>query len=782
MVAACASEESMNLSKDELAFRDEVRAFLAAELTDEIRLGGHRTTGIFSDYEVGMPWHRILARRGWSAPHWPVEWGGCGWTPRQHDIFASEMAAADAPKISPLGLVMAAPVLIAFGTQAQKERWLPDIRNGVSYWCQGYSEPGSGSDLASLQCRARREGHEWVINGSKIWTTHAHRATHMFCLVRTDNSGKPQQGISFLMFELNNPGIQIRPIISISGDHEFNQVFFDEARVPADALIGEENQGWTIAKFLLEHERGGSSAPFLRGRLARLREALREAFATGASDAEYEDIALTLANAQCRIDALHAWEQQVLTARIAGGKPPCWMPAAPSMGKLLATELKQHLTELGLRIAGPYGATGLTVPQAAAHALPVPQESVFATRAYLNDRAASIYGGTNEVQRNLIARHVLGAEVVEPVLPLDETQAMLVASLQGWLQGRLPFDKRAPLIATPEAIVPLWQGLSSDLGLLGAALPQHLGGMGGGLSEQLLICQALGGALVAEPYIGTAVLGATLLQALDDPAAQALLQGLAEGQVRLAVAALEPAGRTHLSRVQTRLHNPNGQWRITGRKALVRGAPWATHWLVSARDEAGRLRICLLDPAASGVQRRDVRLIDGAWAAELAFDQTPVQALIGHGDALPALSQAWDTATLAVGAEAVGVMQALMRDTLNYTSQRKQFGQPLAAFQALQHRMADMYLALVQAAAAVGACADAPGDSPERRAQRVSSAHVTVLRAARLVGQGAVQLHGGMGMTDELAVGHGFKRLTVIEQQFGGADLHLRRMEGLTRA
>ncbi|WP_146182855.1 acyl-CoA dehydrogenase family protein [Limnohabitans sp. Jir72] len=772
----------MNLSKDELAFRDEVRAFLAAELTDEIRLGGHRTSGIFADYEVGIPWQRILAKRGWAAPHWPVEWGGCGWTPRQHDIFASEMAAADAPKVSPLGLVMAAPVLVAFGTQAQKERWLPDLRNGVSYWCQGYSEPGSGSDLASLQCRARREGNEWVINGSKIWTTHAHRATHMFCLVRTDNSGKPQQGISFLMFELNNPGIQIRPIISISGDHEFNQVFFDEARVPADALIGEENQGWTIAKFLLEHERGGSSAPFLRGRLARLKESLNEAFASsGPSDPEHEDIALTLANAQCRIDALHAWEQQVLTARIGGGTQPCWMPAAPSMGKVLATELKQHLTELGLSIAGPYGASSLTIEEATAHALPVPEESVFATRAYLNDRAASIYGGTNEVQRNLIARHILGADVVESVLPLDETQAMLVASLQGWLQDKLPFDKRAQMIATPEAIGPLWQGLAHELGLLGAALPEHLGGMGGGLPEQLLICQALGGALVGEPYSSSAVLGANLLQALADPAADALLQGLAEGQVRLAVAALEPAGRTDLSQVQTRLHTSNGQWRITGRKALVRGAPGATHWLVSTKDEAGQLRICLIDPAASGVQRREIRLIDGAWAAELAFDQTPVQALIGQGDALAALSQAWDTATLAAGAEAVGVMQALMRDTLNYTSQRKQFGQPLAAFQALQHRMADMYMALVQAAAAVGACADVLGDSPERRAERVSSAHVTVLHAARLVGQGAVQLHGGMGMTDELAVGHGFKRLTVIEQQFGGGALHLRRVAGLSR-
>jgi len=768
-----------SLTSDEQAFRDEVRAFLAAELSDEIRLGGRRTAGIFSDPSCGLPWLRVLAKRGWAAPHWPVEWGGCDWTPRQHDIFASELAAADAPRLSPLGLVMAAPVLIAFGTQAQKERWLPDIRNGVSYWCQGYSEPGSGSDLASLQCRARREGNEWVINGSKIWTTHAHWATHMFCLVRTDNSGKPQQGISFLMFELNNPGIQVRPIFSISGDHEFNQVFFDEARVPADALIGEENQGWTIAKYLLEHERGGSSTPYLRARLSRLQQASKAAFGgANAASAEQGDIELSLANAQCRIDALHAWEQQVLAARMGVGSPPSWLPAAPSMGKLLATELKQHLTELGLDIAGPYGSTSLHIEEAETHALPVPEASVFATHAYLNDRAASIYGGTNEVQRNLIARHILGADVVEPVVPTDETQAMLFASLQGWLQDQEPFENRARLLTTPEAIAPLWQGLNG-LGLLGAALPERLGGMGGGLAEQMLIAQALGSALVPEPYSATAVMGAALLQALDDPAAHSLLQGLAQGQVRLAAAALEPAGRAELKRVQTRLQGAAGALHISGRKTLVRGAPWATHWLVSACDDAGLLRVAVVDPASSGVQRRDVRLMDGAWASELVFDKTPVASCLGSGDALAALESAWDKATLVTGAEAVGVMQSLVRDTAAYLGQRKQFGVTLASFQALQHRLADMYLALVQAAAAVAACTDVRADSTANRARWVSSAHVAVLRAVRLVGQGAVQLHGGMGMTDELAIGHGFKRLTVIERQFGGVTQHLRRVAAL---
>ena len=392
------------LSPKDTAFRDEVRAFLAAELTDDLRLAGQRTSGIFADMPVGQRWLRTLAKRGWSMPHWPVAHGGCAWTPRQHDIFASELAAASAPALTPLGPRMVAPVVIAFGTPEQQARWLPGIRDGSDYWCQGYSEPGAGSDLASLQCRARREGDDWVINGTKIWTTHAQWANRMFCLVRTDAAAKPQQGISFLLFDLPNPGITVRPIISISGDHELNQVFFDDARVPAGALLGEENRGWTIAKYLLDHERGGSFSPLLRARLMRLHRALDQAFARRpADDGERQSLLLALAAAECRIDALNALEQQVLAARIRGEA----LPIAPSIGKVLGTELKQHLTELGLRIAGPEGATALAIDEAEAHALPITEASVFATRAYLNDRAASIYGGTNEVQRNLIARHLI---------------------------------------------------------------------------------------------------------------------------------------------------------------------------------------------------------------------------------------------------------------------------------------------------------------------------------------------------------------------------------------
>lgn len=394
---------SLALNPEETAFRDEVRAFLDRALTPELRQAGRRCSGIFTEYHDGNRWHRVLAQQGWSVPNWPVEHGGTGWTPMQHHIFASELAAADAPRRAPMGPGMVAPVIIQFGTPEQKARWLPGIRSGEDYWCQGYSEPQSGSDLASLQCKAVRDGDHYVIDGTKIWTTHAQYANRMFCLVRTTSGGKPQQGISFLCFDMDTPGITVRPIISISGDHELNQVFFDGVRVPVSSLIGEENQGWTVAKYLLLHERGGSSAPALRARLQRLQSAADAAFANGQDADEADGIALQLAEHACAIDALEAWEMQSLRATMRGE------PAGirPSMGKTMATELRQRMTELGVQIAGHYAAVQLPLDDHLADDLAIPEDAVFAMSAYLNDRAASIYAGSSEVQRNIIAAHLL---------------------------------------------------------------------------------------------------------------------------------------------------------------------------------------------------------------------------------------------------------------------------------------------------------------------------------------------------------------------------------------
>lgn len=380
------------LDSADRAFRDDVRAFIADNLPPEIARGTRRTTSAFYDPAHALPWQRILHGRGWAAPDWPTEYGGTGWTPIQRYIFASECARAYAPALPPMGLKMVAPVIMHYGTAEQKARYLPRILSAEDYWCQGFSEPGSGSDLASLKLRAESDGDDYVLNGSKIWTTHAHHANRMFCLVRTSNSGRPQAGISFLLLDMATPGIQIRPIWTIAGDHDFNQVFFDNVRVPKRNRLGDENDGWTVAKHLLTFERGGRYAPASAAYLAMLREAAGE---TGWIDEP--GARERLAAEAIDIDALVALEIQALR-----GEPDLQATAIQaSLAKIMGTESWQRLDALALEIAGP---AGLAVPNAAS-----PDYLAAALPRYFNNRAATIYGGSNEIQRDLIARALIDA-------------------------------------------------------------------------------------------------------------------------------------------------------------------------------------------------------------------------------------------------------------------------------------------------------------------------------------------------------------------------------------
>ena len=263
----------LEMSADDLAFRDEVRAFLDEKLSDDLRDATRLNSGVFAEFDISQRWYKILYEKGWIAPTWPAEYGGPGWTPMQRYIYDSEAGKAGTPTVYLMGLTLVAPVIMQFGTDEQKAYYLPRILSGEDIWCQGYSEPGSGSDLASLQTRAVRDGDEYVINGSKIWTTGAQHADWIFCLVRTAEGEKRQEGISFVLFDMKTPGIMVEPIITLAGDHEVNQVFFDDVRVPVANRLGEENDGWTVAKYLLEFERGGSAyAAMVDASLAKLRD------------------------------------------------------------------------------------------------------------------------------------------------------------------------------------------------------------------------------------------------------------------------------------------------------------------------------------------------------------------------------------------------------------------------------------------------------------------------------------------------------------------------------
>ena len=393
---------------EDAAFRGEVRAFLDEAFTPELRAWAARQSGVFAEGELTRRWHRILHARGWVAPAWPEAYGGPGWSDRQRAIFHEECALAGTPRLPGMGLQMCGPVIMRYGTPEQKAFFLPRILSGEHYWCQGYSEPQSGSDLASLQTRAVRDGDHYVVDGSKLWTTHAQFANWIFLLVRTSTAGRPQEGITFLVSPMDAPGLSVRPILSISGEHEVNEVFLDSVRIPVANRMGEENEGWTVAKYLLEFERGGAaSGPGQRVAMARLR-GIAEFERSGAGDALADDPAFRRRAAELEIALMAGdWtERRMMAGRAAGESLG---NAAASMKKLTASERGQAIEELTLEALGLYAAPDQIRAATSPDAPPIgPAHAATPTARFLNGRAGTIFGGASEVQRNILARTALG--------------------------------------------------------------------------------------------------------------------------------------------------------------------------------------------------------------------------------------------------------------------------------------------------------------------------------------------------------------------------------------
>ena len=386
------------------AFRDEVRAFLADELTPDLIAAADRTVETYSEFEYGNRWLKILAERGWGQPGWPVEWGGTGWSAVQHYIFNREVALAGAPR----GFNNhPGSCILGFGSDAQKARFLPDILKVNTVWAQGYSEPGAGSDLASLATSAVADGDDYIVNGTKTWTTYAHRSDWLFCLVRTSREGRRQQGITFLLMDLGTPGIEIRPIINLAGQHDFNQVFFSDVRVPKANRVGVENEGWTVAKYFLAFERLGSGASRLLQRLDRVRHIIGlERAGEGGRLADDADVARRLARIEVDLRALDTWELR-FTSRLSRGEQP---GAEVSATKVLGANLMQRITELGMQALGYYGLPyEPDMLSAASNSRPVaPDYATAETLRYFMKRGETIYAGSDEVQRNILAKRVLG--------------------------------------------------------------------------------------------------------------------------------------------------------------------------------------------------------------------------------------------------------------------------------------------------------------------------------------------------------------------------------------
>ncbi|HSD44118.1 MAG TPA: acyl-CoA dehydrogenase family protein [Burkholderiales bacterium] len=392
----------LQYTPEEQAFREEVRAFVRAKLPREIseKVLNHRRV-VKEDY---VRWQKILHEKGWIAANWPIEHGGTGWTAVQQHIFDEECAAAGAPRLIPFGLSMVAPVIIQFGSAWQKSHYLPRILSSADWWCQGYSEPGSGSDLASLKTRAARQGDHYVVNGQKTWTTLAQYADMIFCLVRTDSSVKPQEGISFLLIDMHSPGVTVRPLYLYDEEHEVNEVFFDDVRVPVANLVGSEGKGWTYAKYLLGHERTGITGVGASKReLTLLKDIAAREVRDGVPLTADPAFRRKIAEAEIDLLALEMTLLRVLSNRSRPG------PEA-SILKIKGTEVQQALTELMMEALGPAALpfSRRVIEEGGAAGPLAPDYAAPLAARYFNWRKASIYGGSNEIQRNIIAQQVLG--------------------------------------------------------------------------------------------------------------------------------------------------------------------------------------------------------------------------------------------------------------------------------------------------------------------------------------------------------------------------------------
>ncbi len=395
----------LSFTPEEQAFREEVREFFRTALPEKLRAKLRAGHHVSKDEQV--EWQRTLNKKGWAVPHWPVEWGGTGWDPVRQYIFREELMAAPAPEPLAFNASMCGPVIIQFGSEEQKKRFLPRMANLDDWWCQGFSEPGSGSDLASLKTSARRDGDFYVVNGQKTWTTLAQHADWIFCLVRTDPSAKPQRGISFLLIDMKTPGITVRPIITIEGGHEVNEVFFDDVRVPAENLVGEENRGWDYAKFLLGNERVGiARVGASKERVRRIKLLASESRHGNPPVLENARFREKLAAIEVELKALEMTQMRVVAnmATLEGKPDP-----ASSILKIKGSEIQQTLTELMVELAGPealayqpHGADGRNEPAAA------PEWALTSAPNFFNYRKVSIYGGSNEIQKNIISKQVLG--------------------------------------------------------------------------------------------------------------------------------------------------------------------------------------------------------------------------------------------------------------------------------------------------------------------------------------------------------------------------------------
>lgn len=760
---------------DEARFRAEIAEFIKERLpADMVR---RTKDAVHYSREDMLTWTAILAEKGWSVPHWPVEYGGTGWSERYRGIFGEMIFAAGAPANNMQAISLVGPVIYTFGTEEQKKRFLPDIREGKVFWAQGFSEPNSGSDLASLRTTAILDGDEYVINGQKIWTSQAFMADWIFLLVRTNpNAADKRSGISFMLVPADTPGITIRPIVSIDGGTSLCETFLENVRVPKDSLVGEEGKGWVYANFLLGNERTTTAeVPRNKRMLARAIELAHSHKRGGRPLIEDPAFASRLSQLASEVAALEVSVHRVLTDT-AGNQG---RPTASTL-KLRGVEILQGLLELQVEALGARGA--IAMPAEAGESDPVLlalaglEDGEHVTTEYLFRRAATIYGGTSEIQRTIIAKSILKiGDTSAPSGHLTDDQRMLADSVSRFVERAYPFEARNALLEEGKtAIERNWQAYG-EAGWTAMGVPEEAGGLGSTPGDIAVVLEGLGGALALEPLLSSGVMGARALAAAGGQKADELLAASAEGVSVLALAHDEPDA-AEISDVNTTAQKTDSGFVLNGSKMMVLGAPLADVFLVSAVADGNAVSLFAVPKATPGLSITEYRLFDGRLAGDINLANVAIDAdaLVGaEGGALEAIVSAYEHGAIGLCAEAVGAMEKAFWITRDYTKTRQQFNTAIADFQAVQHHLANMYVELEQARSMLArGVAALELEKADERSVAVSASKALIGHSARKVAAIAVQLHGGIGVTEEYVIGHYFKRLMVSDQLLGDRYVH----------
>lgn len=760
------------------SFRDEVRSFVDQRLPADIRATVEAKRLL--SREQAQRWQRELSAAGWGAPGWPKQFGGTGWPLLKQAVLQEELLLSGAPATDNLGLGTIGPTIIRHGTADQQSRFLGRIINFDDYWAQAYSEPGAGSDLASLSCAARLDGDHYIVNGTKIWQSHAHWANWALTLVRTSQGKRKQEGITVLLIDLTAPGVTVRPIKFVNGTVFHSQLFFDDVRVPAANRIGDEGAGWSIAKSLLVTERLFTGrVPECKRQLAELKK-LAAVEGPGRTDLRAQPwFARRIAELEIRLQAFdHAWWGAVQRAQ-----------AGEDLGdevlklRLISGALLPDLHGLQLEVAG---SDGLLVDPASLHDDGAPANAPLAPEHaenihihHFRYRGITLGTGSAEVQRDLVAREVFErGSAGDRRTAQTDSETMLAETVKRFVERDYTFDRRRDIIANKASFdATAWTSIAA-LGLTGLLAPAEMDGYGGSVRDMTIVCEALGEGLVVEPYVWTAVAGVTIAAA-DRAAAEKAGLSLAEmiaGEQKVALAWLEPGARFDRNSGKTVATRSAAGWVLNGSKQLVWGAASADRIIVAARLEraGGEPALFCVDASALRASLHGKVYNDRA-ASTIVMDGLKVpDVLLSRGAPAEALLQeVLDKVTLAMCAEGIGAMDRALAITLDYMKTRKQFGRPIAEFQALRHRVVEHCLALYNVRSLVRIATTAFADGARDASKAVAAAKWMTGRVARQIGHDVLQLHGAIGFQDETPISHYAKFLVSLDAMLGDAEHHM---------